>query len=58
MLEIGKTYRVTQTPDTTTPVIDGYPNYNYETHVPGCSIFAPRRGINNYQLVTGPDGIQ
>ena len=56
MLEIGKEYRVTQTPDRVTPVIDGLPNFNYETFVPGYSIFAPRRGINNFKTIKDPDG--
>ena len=55
MLEIGKTYRVTQKPDSIVPKIDGLPNFNYETAVPGYAIFAPRRGINNFRAVIDPN---
>ncbi len=56
MLEIGKSYRVTRNPDKDTPLIDGLPNFNYLTYVPGYSVFAPRRGINNFKLIIDPDG--
>ena len=56
MLEIGKTYRLTQTPNYVDPILDGIPNYNYITHVDNFPCFAPRRGINTFQTVTDRNG--
>ncbi len=57
MLKIGQEYRVTQTPDKVTPILDNLPNFNYETAVPNYPIsFAPRRGINNFKTIKDPDG--
>ena len=56
MLELGKVYRVTQKPNYETDVIEGFPNFNYETHVPGFRCFAPRRGINDFKPIKCSDG--
>ena len=58
MLQVGTVYRYAS--DTTTyksPVVDGLPNYFYETHVEGFdNTFSFQRGIHSIRSVTGPDG--
>ena len=58
MLKIGTVYRyASDTKSYNTPVIDGLPNYFYETHVDGFNnSFSFQKGIHSIRQVTGPDG--
>ena len=56
MLRIGTVYRYSNVIDPTTPIVDGLPNYFYETYVQNFSSFKFQRGIHIVQAVTGPDG--
>ena len=56
MLEIGKTYRTTRKKNFKDPVIDGKPNFYFETNVNDQKSFAPRRGITDFSPVVGPNG--
>lgn len=56
MLEIGKIYRVTQKPNFTDKILDGYPNLYYETNVDNKKSYVPRQGITKFAKVKDPNG--
>ncbi len=58
MFKIGTIYRYASDPTTyNIPVVDGLPNYFFETHIEGFdNTFKFQRGIHSIRSVTGPDG--
>ena len=50
MLEIGKVYRLPQKQLKSTDIVDGLPNFYYETNTPGFG-FAFQRGIHKVKEI-------